>query len=198
MNQNHIADALQGLQRRIDTRKPVKRVTGPKECQINGNNITGHISKRLKQHLDTKNDLVKSQIQRIKDHRGTTIFYGPNRTGKSCLAASIAWGFMESAKFAYSFNFLNEIKRTFDSKSENWAIPKHKLLVLDEFEKFNPGEWALTTLDQTLCQRHDDMLANIIITNLELPEIKNLLSGSLISRCSETGKFIRIDKPWFR
>ena len=197
MNENQVAQALKGLERRIKSRKQSGQATGPKEPQIYGTKMTNRLSKRLQSNLNPKHPTVTKLIEKIKQHRGTTVFYGPNRTGKSSLAASIAWGFDESANFTYSFNFLQQIKETFDNPKRTWSIPAQKLLILDEFEKFNAGEWASVTLDRTICHRHDDMLSNIIITNLSLDELKETLSGSLISRCQETGGIIEISKPWW-
>lgn len=198
MNANQIAGALQGLERAIDSKKEANTARGPKEAQIPGVKLTGGLSKRLKANLNHEHPIVQKHIDRIKDHRGTTVFYGPNRTGKSSLAASIAWGFNESARFTYSFSFLQEIKDTFDNPKRTWTIPNQRLLILDEFEKFNAGEWANTTLDRTLSHRHDDMLANIIITNLSLDQLTESLSGSLYSRIDETGGFIEISNPWWK
>jgi len=95
-----------------------------------------------------------------------------------------------------TFSLTENIKATFDSRQQ-WKIPMHSLLILDEFEKIKDGDWVHTRIDQIIRRRHDEEKHTIIITNLTEKEVREHLTGAVVYRVESTGGLLEMKKPWW-
>lgn len=192
--QQAIADALKNFQSRINrNRNDETRVIK----QSGYAEKTGPLPARQAQHAQPKHSKVVNLTRRFLETPGTYVLYGPNHTGKTTLAISIFKAWPKNARWTSSFDLLSEIKQTFDVKGSSWERPKSNLLVIDEFEKINATEWALTTLDAMIRYRHDNLKTTILITNCTVSEFTKIITGAVSARIKESRGMIEIKKPWW-
>lgn len=161
--------------------------------------ITGSIPKRYFEFTEQAKPLAKRLSDRLKQKNGLVILSGVNGTGKSILAASVAmhWEARKKVYWTDTWDLLEAIKATFESKKE-WEIPKHDLMIIDEFEKFNGTEWSSNMLDRTVCKRFDNMLPTLIVTNSTKEELNEICTGSLIRRVMDSEGLIELTKPYWK
>ena len=155
------------------------------------------VPKRVRMHiLATHNQAVKG-ASRIKECQPIMVLSGPNRTGKSTLAASIAAAYGKKFTWKTAAEMLDEIKASWDSKRP-WKQPTSPLLIIDEVEKIVSSDWSINTIDTTITGRYDNCLPTIVTTNLDAEGFRAQMSARLISRVKEQGTFINIKQPWWK
>lgn len=192
-----VAESLEILGQYIESKKPSGQAIGGKESQKRPLEITGSIPKRSLLRYDPENHVVKSIKIKLTETKGIVILSGVNRTGKSTLAANIikSWS-GRTAEWTSAFQMLQDIKDSFNSK-QHWKPSRKSLLVIDEFDKFTGSEWAETVLDRTVCERYDNMLPTLIVTNADKEHLKDICTNALLARIKESNGFIEINKPYW-
>ena len=72
------------------------------------------------------------------------------------------------------------------------------LLVIDEFQERGETEWENRMISTILDRRYADNLPTILIANLEIADLPNKISDSVISRANECGGVVVCDCEYFR
>lgn len=199
---NRLVEAIKATRRHQGTKFGLTEPAGGKELNPEAlqrrRDREIQIPARVRANITTDHPAVQHYVEAIKQKAPIMVLSGPNRTGKSTLAASIAIALDVRFKWCTCFDILSEIKATFSKSGGNWKIPMIDLLVIDEWEKFVGGEWAETTLDRTVCQRYDNQKPTIIITNKTKDDMRLCLTSSVISRIRTHNSFHTINAPWWK
>lgn len=192
-----VEESLGLLEKCIGSKKRSGQISGGEELQKRPCEISGVIPKRSLLRLDTQNPIVASIKSKLIETKGVVILSGINRTGKSTLAASVVKSWPgRTAEWTSAFQMLQDIKESFNTK-QHWKPSRKSLLVIDEFDKFTGSEWAETVLDRTVCDRYDNLLPTLIVTNADKDHLKNLCTNALLSRIKESDGFVEMNKPWW-
>ena len=105
---------------------------------------------------------------------------GPNGTGKTALACTLAKHWKSNARFTSAYRLLSRIKSTFRkqaSESEQDILDELRdldLLVLDDLGAQQNTEFGLATLYEVVKERCENYKPTIVTTNLTLTEIDKL------------------------
>lgn len=117
--------------------------------------------------------------------RNSLLITGPVGTGKTHLAAAIANRLIEEETpviFLNSVDLLEKLKATWDrqgSAQEESIMKMYKtadLLVIDDFGKEQPTEWAVSKIYQIINARYEAMKPIIITTNYTQAELVDRLT----------------------
>lgn len=193
---SRFAGALRQYQQ---TKKQESEATGATEPQIKPltvHDLYPQVPKRVRMHILATHDQAIKGAKRIHESQPILVLSGPNRTGKSTLAASIAAAYGKKFVWKTAAEMLDEIKASWESKRP-WKKPSCSLLVIDEVEKIVSSDWAINTIDNTITGRYDDCLPTIVTTNLDADGFRGQMSARLVSRVKEQQSFHQCNKPWW-
>ena len=179
------------------TRKTEAALSEPISKQSNQSRYLSELPKRISRFIHPDHPMARDLVARIENHQPIIVLSGPNRTGKSTLAASVAVAYSKAFRWFTAAEMLDEIKASWESKRP-WKKPKCPLLVIDEIEKIVSSDWAVNTIDHTITSRYDDCLPTIVTTNLSAEPFKQQASGRLSSRVKEQNSFFNIKQPWWK
>ncbi len=134
------------------------------------------------------------------DGAGVTLaFIGGRGTGKTQLATCAGRHVClqgHSARY-WRAAFLSEnIKRGWDDKATESerktlaSVLRVRLLVVDEIGERNETEWERRNLTNIVCQRHDDSLDTILISNHDPDEFAPCVGDSIADRIAGAGVLV--------
>lgn len=129
-------------------------------------------------------------------------FLGLPGTGKTHLALSIGWAYLEAGKLILYYhvaNFLNALRDGYKRSGENdffhiMSFARNcSLLILDDLGAEKETEWATEQLDYIIDSRYENRKSLVVTTNLAL----DLLPPRIGDRLAE-GTLIQLKGPSFR
>lgn len=136
---------------------------------------------------------------------GSLIIIGKRGCGKTRMAAEISragkfpndiGGGAKTSVYRRISEILIELKDSFRSKNGEGEgrvikyLSSAGLLVIDEFQERGETDWENRMITTIIDRRYADSLPTILIANLEVEEIEQKISDSVISRINESGGVI--------
>ena len=144
---------------------------------------------------------------------GSVFIIGNRGSGKTRMAAEISrngqfpkdmTGGGKTSAYRRVSEILIDLRDSFRSKSGEGEGKVIKylsgvgLLVIDEFQERGETDWENRMITTIIDRRYADNLPTILIANLEVGEIEQRISDSVISRINESGGVIRCHCKSFR
>lgn len=135
---------------------------------------------------------------------GAVALVGPRGTGKTQLAAHLAWKALRwwnrNPLYMRAQDYFTSIKRSFDGEEND---PRRKvrnvgLLVLDEVQERYETAFEDLELTSLLDHRYGHERPTILIGNLTADALAQALGTSIVSRIQETGIVVPCDWKSFR
>ena len=123
------------------------------------------------------------------------VFAGPRGRGKTAMASAllghVCW-MDQKCKYTTAMDLLQHIKEGFNKTTTNVKAlyAKTPTLVIDEFHRCDPSDWAHRTIESIIDDRYRNMRDTILITNDRPDEFVKQAGESIASRVKECGQVI--------
>jgi len=127
-------------------------------------------------------------------------------TGKTMLAAGMVNDFRRQRRGVSSYitaiRLIRMIKDGFnDNKSEQQLIDgfiKPNLLVIDEMGAGSGSDFEINSISEIICERHAVNKPTVLISNLQIEEMKLILDSRAIDRFRDGGALVKFEWPSYR
>ena len=145
---------------------------------------------------------------------GALYIFGPNGTGKSGLAWSVARAAKEHwppdhVRFVIVRQWLAELRRSFSvvggDRDPTHDLVNADLLILDDLGAERPTEWAVETIAYVVDHRYEERLWTIVTSNYAPHELIRRLGGDnpvigrrIVSRLLDGATQVRLDRADLR
>jgi DNA replication protein DnaC len=135
-----------------------------------------------------------SEVRRL-DTGMLDVLAGPRGRGKTALACMLlghrCW-MGEQFKYTTGMDLLQHIKDGFDKPSTNVkaVYAKTPTLVIDEFHRCDPSDWAHRTIESIIDDRYRNKRDTILITNDKPEQFVRQAGESIASRVKECGEVL--------
>ena len=123
------------------------------------------------------------------------VLAGPRGRGKTAMASAllghVCW-LERKCKYTTAMDLLQHIKQGFGQPNTNVkaVYAKTPTLVIDEFHRCDPSDWAHRTIESIIDDRYRNMRDTILITNDRPDEFVKQAGESIASRVKEGGQVI--------
>ena len=131
------------------------------------------------------------------------VLAGPRGRGKTALAcmllAHTCWR-DKACRYTTAMDLLQHIKDGFDQPGVNVkaVYAKTPLLVIDEFHRSDPTDWAHRTIESIIDDRYRNKRDTIIVTNDKPDQFVQQAGESISSRVKECGCIVVLDGRDYR